>query len=98
MAFSVAGLASDGETQIVDSQCVDVSYPEFYATLNSVSILLIHHRDLSVHEKDLVLCLWLRFRDVRKSKGVQISVSFSKHPSIYTTNTTPSLSHVMISQ
>ena len=38
MAFSVAGLASDGETQIVNSQCVDVSYPEFYATLNSVSI------------------------------------------------------------
>lgn len=38
MAFSVAGLASDGETQIVDSQYVDVSYPEFYATLNSVSI------------------------------------------------------------
>ena len=38
MAFSVAGLASDGETQIVDSQCVDVSYPEFYATLNSVSV------------------------------------------------------------
>lgn len=38
MAFSVAGLASNGETQIVDSQCVDVSYPEFYATLNSVSI------------------------------------------------------------
>ena len=37
MAFSVAGLASDGETQIVDSQCVDVSYPEFYATLNSIS-------------------------------------------------------------
>ena len=38
MAFSVAGLASDGEMQIVDSQCVDVSYPEFYATLNSISI------------------------------------------------------------
>lgn len=38
MAFSVAGLASNGETQIVDSQCVDVSYPEFYATLNSISI------------------------------------------------------------
>ena len=38
MAFSVAGLASDGETQIVDSQCVDVSYPEFYATLKSISI------------------------------------------------------------
>ena len=38
MAFSVAGLASDGETQIVDSQCVDVSSQEFYETLNSVSI------------------------------------------------------------
>ena len=36
MAFSVAGLASDGETQIVDSQCVDVSYPEFYADLNKL--------------------------------------------------------------
>ena len=29
MAFSVAGLASDGETQIVDSQCVDVCDVEF---------------------------------------------------------------------
>ena len=38
MAFSIAGLAADGETEIVDSQCVDVSYPEFYATLNTVSI------------------------------------------------------------
>ena len=36
MAFSVAGLASDGETQIVDSQCVDVSYPEFYADLGKL--------------------------------------------------------------
>ena len=36
MAFSVAGLASDGETQIVDSQCVDVSYPEFYADLDKL--------------------------------------------------------------
>ena len=41
MAFSVAGLASDGETQIVDSQCVDVSYPEFYATLNSVYLIIM---------------------------------------------------------
>ena len=38
MAFSIAGLAADGETEIVDSQCVDVSYPEFYATLNSIAI------------------------------------------------------------
>ena len=38
MAFSIAGLAANGETQIVDSQCVDVSYPEFYTTLDFVSI------------------------------------------------------------
>ena len=36
MAFSVAGLASDGETQIVDSQCVDVSYPGFFAQLEQL--------------------------------------------------------------
>ena len=35
MAFSVAGLASDGETQIVDSQCVDVSYPDFFQSLEN---------------------------------------------------------------
>lgn len=34
MAFSIAGLAADGETQIQDSQCVDVSYPAFFDTLN----------------------------------------------------------------
>ena len=38
MAFSIAGLAANGETQIVDSQCVDVSYPEFYTTLDFVTI------------------------------------------------------------
>ena len=38
MAFSIAGLAADGETQIIDSQCVDVSYPEFYAALNLIGI------------------------------------------------------------
>ena len=38
MAFSIAGIAADGETQIIDSQCVDVSYPEFYATLNLIGI------------------------------------------------------------
>lgn len=33
MAFSIAGLIAKGETTIEESQCVDVSYPEFYATL-----------------------------------------------------------------
>jgi len=36
MAFSVAGLIADGRTAIADSQCVEVSYPEFYHTLEMV--------------------------------------------------------------
>ncbi len=35
MSFAIAGLAADGETVIRDSQCVDVSYPSFFATLDS---------------------------------------------------------------
>lgn len=37
MAFAVAGLAAQGETSIEDSQCVDVSYPEFFQTLEQLS-------------------------------------------------------------
>jgi 3-phosphoshikimate 1-carboxyvinyltransferase len=33
MAFSIAGLAAEGETSIENSQCVDVSYPTFYESL-----------------------------------------------------------------
>ncbi len=33
MAFTIAGLVSDGETTIHDSECVAVSYPNFYETL-----------------------------------------------------------------
>lgn len=36
MAFAVAGLAAEGETEIGDSQCVDVSYPAFFETLESL--------------------------------------------------------------
>ena len=36
MAFSIAGLAADGETEIQNSQCVDVSYPDFYETLKKL--------------------------------------------------------------
>lgn len=36
MAFSIAGLAAEGETEILESQCVDVSYPTFYKTLNQL--------------------------------------------------------------
>lgn len=36
MSFAVAGLAASGETHIIDSQCVDVSYPEFFETLKRI--------------------------------------------------------------
>lgn len=36
MAFSIAGLASEGETVIGNSQCVDVSYPTFFETIHSL--------------------------------------------------------------
>lgn len=36
MAFAIAGLTAEGETTIEDSQCVDVSYPEFFATLECI--------------------------------------------------------------
>lgn len=32
MAFSIAALVAEGNSKIVDSKCVDVSYPDFYDT------------------------------------------------------------------
>jgi 3-phosphoshikimate 1-carboxyvinyltransferase len=37
MAFAVAGLVAKGTTVIKDSNCVDVSFPEFFETLERVS-------------------------------------------------------------
>lgn len=37
MAFSIAGLAAAGTTTIQDSRCVDVSYPEFYESLDALN-------------------------------------------------------------
>jgi 3-phosphoshikimate 1-carboxyvinyltransferase len=36
MTFAVAGLIADGETEIKDSECVSVSFPEFFDLLDSV--------------------------------------------------------------
>ncbi|KMZ55587.1 3-phosphoshikimate 1-carboxyvinyltransferase [Dorea sp. D27] len=36
MSFAVAGLSAEGETQIHNSQCVDVSYPTFWETIESL--------------------------------------------------------------
>lgn len=36
MAFSIAALVAEGKTKILDSKCVDVSYPEFYETFESL--------------------------------------------------------------
>lgn len=36
MAFAVAGLIAEGETEIKDAECVTVSFPEFFELLESV--------------------------------------------------------------
>lgn len=36
MAFSIAALIADGETEIAGSECVAISFPEFYGLLDSV--------------------------------------------------------------
>ena len=36
MAFAVAGLLAEGETEIIDPACVAVSFPEFFELLESV--------------------------------------------------------------
>ena len=36
MAFSIAALAAEGRTHILDSKCVDVSYPTFYDTFEEL--------------------------------------------------------------
>ena len=38
MAFAVAGLFADDETEILGAECVDVSFPGFFETLASVVI------------------------------------------------------------
>jgi 3-phosphoshikimate 1-carboxyvinyltransferase len=36
MAFTIAGLLADGETEILGSECVNVSFPGFFETLRSI--------------------------------------------------------------
>jgi 3-phosphoshikimate 1-carboxyvinyltransferase len=38
MAFAVAALIADGETEIVGSECVAISFPEFFDLLHSVAV------------------------------------------------------------
>ena len=37
MTFAVAALAAEGETEILDAECVDISYPEFYRDLAALA-------------------------------------------------------------
>lgn len=37
MSFAVAGMAADGETEILNASCVDISYPEFYRDMAAIS-------------------------------------------------------------
>jgi 3-phosphoshikimate 1-carboxyvinyltransferase len=36
MAFTVAALMAEGESEIVDADCVGVSFPEFFSLLESI--------------------------------------------------------------
>jgi 3-phosphoshikimate 1-carboxyvinyltransferase len=36
MAFSVAALLADGETEITGAECVAISFPEFFPLLESI--------------------------------------------------------------
>ena len=36
MALAVAGLLADGETEIEDAECVDISYPGFFEQLDDL--------------------------------------------------------------
>jgi 3-phosphoshikimate 1-carboxyvinyltransferase len=36
MSFAIAGLLADGETVIQNSECVDISFPHFFETLDSI--------------------------------------------------------------
>jgi 3-phosphoshikimate 1-carboxyvinyltransferase len=36
MSFAIAGLNADGETDIVGSECVNISYPTFYEDLRKL--------------------------------------------------------------
>ena len=38
MSFAVAGLNADGETEILGSECVDISFPGFYDLLNIIIV------------------------------------------------------------
>ena len=37
MSFAVAGMAADGETEILNASCVNISYPEFYRDMAAIS-------------------------------------------------------------
>lgn len=38
MTFAIAGLCADGETEILDAECVAISYPEFYHDLKTLYV------------------------------------------------------------
>lgn len=37
MSFAIAGLVSDGGVKLIDGECVNISYPDFYRDLSSIS-------------------------------------------------------------
>lgn len=40
MTFAIAALAAEGETELLDADCVRISYPGFYDDLDRLSVVL----------------------------------------------------------
>jgi 3-phosphoshikimate 1-carboxyvinyltransferase len=38
MAFAIAGLLAEGETEIEGAECAAVSFPDFFEELNNVAV------------------------------------------------------------
>ena len=58
MSFAVAGLAAAGETVIEDSQCVDVSYPEFFRFIRKPELDRIEEKRQSCGKHSCPDCLF----------------------------------------
>jgi 3-phosphoshikimate 1-carboxyvinyltransferase len=45
MAFSILGLAAEGETTILDAECVSKSYPGFWGDLEALGVEIARDAD-----------------------------------------------------
>ena len=61
MSFAVAALNADGETEIQDAECVNISYPAFYQDLNRNLFQNLSYTFLGIGRSDAVRPHALRY-------------------------------------